>query len=152
MATKAETDEQREQQLEDEDEAERETETEPGTGVEPDTEGEPQVPEGFLLCPLCAGAGAVPDDVAAAPDSQTCETCHGRGIVTTGSLVPDRVTIPCTACAGNGYVTRRQEYQPPPPAPEPPPVYGPPPPAGYDYRPPSAPVPAAPPPVYAPPA
>ena len=85
----------------------------------------------WLFCPLCA-AGAIPGyvnrhdlgrvpeevvanvntflgyaretDYAAAPGIVSCTDCEGLGKVSTGSRVPDHMTITCPTCKGYGYV------------------------------------------------
>lgn len=96
--------------VEGEEEGEGEGEQEPeALGVEADAKGEPQVPEGFQLCPLCAGAGAVPEDVRGDPNSQPCTVCRGYGKLVTGSLVAQHAIIDCEDCRATGYVTRLRQ-------------------------------------------
>lgn len=129
MAQRAETEPEPAEPAEGEGEGEEEEEAEPTEGVTPDASGEPQIPAGYQLCGVCAGAGIIPDDVRPDPTVQTCATCNGRGQVLTGSLVPDYVLQACPECQGRGHVPRQQPqpaYAPPPP---PPPAYAPTPPS-----------------------
>lgn len=107
-------------------EEEGEGEEEPeGLGVEFDATGEPRVPEGYQLCPVCDGGGAIPEDVRGDPNSRPCGVCHGYGRLVTGSLVAAHAVVDCLDCNAQGYVTRlrpaptaqpaqSQEYGPPP--------------------------------------
>lgn len=50
-------------------------------------------------------------------DARGCETCHGRGQVLTGSLVPEHRLKLCRTCTGAGWVHVPQPGSPPAPAP-----------------------------------
>jgi hypothetical protein len=69
-------------------------------------------------CPACNGLGLVWNTEEAQPELVhpdhlvTCDACNGYGSVITGSKAPGRETTVCTACSGNGYITK-----PAPPAP-----------------------------------
>lgn len=83
----------------------------------------------YLVCPLCqvsgyvlpyepgqieqaqraaiaaaAGEGA-PAAYVASPDHEGCPRCDAKGLLLTGSQVPDQVTKLCDLCDGSGYVT-----------------------------------------------
>lgn len=55
-------------------------------------------------CVLCSGRGWNAADVVADPDTHKCETCHGIGIVVTGSLVEGNATRICRKCNGSGFI------------------------------------------------
>lgn len=90
----------------------------PAPGVEPDPTGEPVLPEGMKLCPVCTGAGAVPEFIHEDPQTETCSTCGGIGELVTGSLIPDQAVQRCRDCGGAGFVSKL----PPVPAYSQPPV------------------------------
>ncbi len=44
-----------------------------------------------------------------APDKQACDECDGYGEVLSGSRAPHAMVVPCTRCAGNGWVMVARE-------------------------------------------
>jgi hypothetical protein len=86
--------------------------------------------EGLIMCELCPPnfggwrfdnapseevtqrvrvAIGLPDvsNFASSATERVCDDCRGLGKVRTGSLVPNRETVTCDACAGKGYVASR---------------------------------------------
>ena len=95
------------------------------------------LPVSLVECPLCPdqhkgfvdayAAGYVPQEIqdavrmyfgiareqdyAASPHLHRCESCEGKGKVSTGSTVPEYATIGCDDCGGRGYVGLRPSVE-----------------------------------------
>jgi hypothetical protein len=101
--------------LADEAEAAAEQEQEPAAEQEPEPEHRGAPDPEWPLCPVCAGAGRVPPELAPSQDKGTCPECNGLGKVRTGSLVPDHAFADCATCGGYGYTSFPRQYEPPAP-------------------------------------
>ena len=70
-------------------------------GVEPDE---------LNVCPTCEGVGFTMEpqpQIKEAEYAERCMTCNGYGEVLSGSLRQGSQTVKCLACAGLGYIDKR---------------------------------------------
>lgn len=84
-------------------------------GAEPDTDNEDDAPQGMKHCPLCEGAGVVPDVVMQDEAREACDKCGGLGMVATGSLMAEFAMSSCVHCNGGGWRWKDGAQQPPTP-------------------------------------
>lgn len=65
----------------------------------------------MIVSEALGGTGA--PDYRADPERETCPTCAGLGMLTTGSRVPNQDALPCRGCNGQGWKQKLAPVQAP---------------------------------------
>lgn len=88
----------------------------PTTDDNDDDQNEALAEGAMFTCPMCGGAGELPNEPPPDPKSDRCVTCKGWGKVYTGSLVEGHAIRECPTCQGQGWTEKAPSFAPPAPA------------------------------------